>query len=190
MTTMCSGVIPTSAMLNYAVLALVFGAMTIGIPQTVSSLVGGSIGLALAHAFEAAYIAQTIVRPITSGLKKIHDGISGLAKGGSSSVPGGGVQAMQDILRQHQSQSSGDAGVSAAATKVLNPFNGQSPGYNYRPPNGSKSGGPQLPPPPNNGSGGCGASLEYQPGRPGSYTRDIAVDVTDLQKGKGNGKGV
>src|SRR3984957_1370236 len=32
MTTMCSGFIPTSAMLNYAALALVFAAMTIGIP--------------------------------------------------------------------------------------------------------------------------------------------------------------
>jgi hypothetical protein len=96
---------------------------------------------------------------------------------------------MQDILRQHERQSSGDAGANAA-TKVLNPFNGQSPGYNYRPPDGSNSGGPQLPPPSNNGSGGSGASLEYQPGRPGSYTRDIAVDVTDLQNGNGKGKGV
>lgn len=56
-------------MVDYAALALVFAAMTVGIPHNVSSLVGGSIRLALAHAFEAAYIAQTIVRPITSGLK-------------------------------------------------------------------------------------------------------------------------
>ena len=41
-------------MLDYAALALVFAAMTVGIPHTVSSLVGGSIGLALAYAFEAA----------------------------------------------------------------------------------------------------------------------------------------
>jgi hypothetical protein len=27
-----------------------------------------------------------------------------------------------------------------------------------------------------------GAALEYQPGRPGSYTRDIAVDVTGTSK--------
>ena len=44
--------------------------------------------------------------------------------------------------------------------------------------------------PPNGGSGGGGAALEYQPGRPGQYTRDIAVDVTEIQNGKGNGKGV
>jgi type IV secretion system protein TrbL len=182
MTTVCSGFIPTSAMLNYAALALVFAAMTIGIPHTVSSLVGGSIGLALTHAFEAAYIAQTIVRPITSGLKKIHDGISSRGNGSGSTGAGDGVQtAMQDILRQHQRRA--DAGASAA-TKVLNPFNGQPPGYNHRPPDGSNPRGPQLPPPPNNGSGG-GASLEYQPGRPGQYTRDIAVDVTGLQNGNG-----
>ena len=38
MTTVCSGFIRTSAMLNYAALALAFAAMTIGIPHTVSSL--------------------------------------------------------------------------------------------------------------------------------------------------------
>jgi hypothetical protein len=186
MTTMCSGFIPTSAMLNYAALALVFAAMTIGIPHTVSSLVGGSIGLALAHAFEAAYIARTIVSPITSGLKKIHDGISGSAKGSSTGAGDGVQRAAQDILRQHQREKSADANASTA-TKVLNPFNGQPPGYNYRPPDGSNPRAPQLPPPPNNGSGG-GASLEYQPGKPGQHTRDIAVDVTGIQNG--NGKGV
>lgn len=187
MTTMCSGFIPTSVMLNYAALALVFAAMTIGIPHTVSSLVGGSIGLALAHAFEAAYIARTIVSPITSGLKKIHDGISGFTKGNSGTGAGDAVQsATQDILRQHQREKSADASASAA-TKVLNPFNGQPPGYNYRPPDGSNPRGPQLPPPPGDGSGG-GASLEYQPGKPGQHTRDIAVDVTGIQNG--NGKGV
>jgi type IV secretion system protein TrbL len=183
MTSVCSGFIPTSAMLNYAALALVFAAMTVGIPQTVSSLVGGSIGLALAHAFEAAYIAQTVVRPITSGLKKIHDVISGSAKGNGGNAGAGDMQgAMQDIMKQHQRQSSADAGASAA-TKVLNPFNGQPPGYNYRPPDSSNPRGPQLPPSPTNGSGG--AALEYHPGRPGNYTRDIAVDVTGIQNGKG-----
>lgn len=77
MTSVCSGFTPTSAMLNYAALALVFTAMTIDIPHTVSSLVGRSIGLGLAHAFEAAYIARTITIPITSaissGYKKLKD---------------------------------------------------------------------------------------------------------------------
>ena len=185
MTTVCSGMISLSDMLGYAALAAVFAAVTVAVPSMAADLVGGTVGLALAHAFEAAYIAQTIVRPITSGLKKIHDGISGIAKGSSSTGAGDGVQvAMQDILRQHQRQSIADTGA-GAATKVLNPFNGQPPGYNYSPPDGLNPQGPQLPSPPNNGSGGGGASLEYQPGRPGSYTRDIAVDVTDLQNGSG-----
>lgn len=33
-----------------------------------ASIAGGTIGLALNHAFEAAYVAQTIIRPITSDL--------------------------------------------------------------------------------------------------------------------------
>jgi type IV secretion system protein TrbL len=185
--TVCSGTIPVSVMLDYAGLALVFAIMTIGIPHTVSSLVGGSIGLALAHAFEAAYIARTIVHPITSALKKGFDGIANLTKSKESS--GGAQSAMQTILAQHQRQTNTDQAANAA-TKVLNPFNGQPPGYNYRPPNGASPSpsGPALPPPPNNGPGSGGAALEYQPGRPGQYTRDMAVDVTELQNG--NGKNV
>jgi P-type conjugative transfer protein TrbL len=187
MTTVCSGFIPTSAMLNYAALALVFAAMTVGIPHTVSSLVGGSIGLALAHAFEAAYIARTIINPITGGLKKISDGVASLANGKEGDSRG--EQAVQTILAQHQRQTSADNAASAA-TKVLNPFDGQPPGYNYRGNNGDSpsTSGAALPLSPNDGSGSGGAALEYQPGRPGSYTRDIAVDVTGLQNG--NGKSV
>ncbi len=165
MTTVCSGSISASDMLDFVGLAVVFAIMTIGIPHTVSSLVGGSIGLALAHAFEAAYIARTIVSPITSGLKKIHDGISGFAKGSSTGAGDGVQSATQDILRQHQREKSADASANAA-TKVLNPFNGQPPGYNYRPPDGSNPRGPQLPPPPNNGSGGrCFARIPARQAR-------------------------
>ncbi len=188
MTTVCSGVIPTVVMLDYAALALVFSAMTIGVPHTVASLVGGSIGLALAHAFEAAYIARTIINPITGGLKKISDGVANLAgsKGGDSR---GEQAAIQNILAQHQRQTSADK-AAGVATTVLNPFDGQPPGYNYRPPNSPTPtpNGPVLPPSPNSGPGSGGAALEYQPGRPGNYTRDIAVDVTELQNGNGKGK--
>src|SRR5262249_16039732 len=161
----------------YAALALVFAAMTVGIPHTVSSLVGGSIGLALAHAFEAAYIARTVVHPITSALKKGFEGIANLTK--SKETSAGAQSAMQTILAQHQGGT--NAGEAAnGANKVLNPFNGKPPGYNYRPPNGASQ-SPALPPPPNNGPGSGGAALDYQPGRPGQYTRDMAVDVTELQ---------
>ena len=184
MTTVCSGSISASDMLNYAAFAIVFAILSVGIPHTVASLVGGSIGLALAHAFEAAYIARTIVHPISNGLKKLGDRITNDRDGKDG---GSGEQAaIQNILAQHQRQSSADASTHSA-TKVLNPFNGQPPGYNHRPPDGSNPRGPQLPSPPNNGSGG-GASLEYHPGKPGPYTRDIAVDVTGIQNG--NGKAV
>jgi hypothetical protein len=39
MTTLCSGTIPVSVMLEDAGLAIVFAIMTIGIPHTVSTLV-------------------------------------------------------------------------------------------------------------------------------------------------------
>ena len=185
MTTVCSGSISASDMLNYAAFAVVFAILSVGIPHTVASLVGGSIGLALAHAFEAAYIARTIINPITGGLKKISDGVASLTngKGGDSR---GEQPAVQTILAQHQRQTSADKAASAA-TKVLNPFDGQPPGYNYRGNNGDSpsASGAALPLSPNDGSGSGGAALEYQPGRPGSYTRDIAVDVTGLQNGNG-----
>jgi hypothetical protein len=156
-----------------------------------ADLVGGTVGLALAHAFEAAYTAQTIARivnPITAGLKKVSDGVATLGSGKSNN--GSGEQAaIHTILAQHQRQTSAERAADAA-TKVLNPFEGQPPGYNYRGPNGASPSpnGPALPPSPNDGSGSSGAALEYQPGRPGPHTKDIAVDVTQLQNG--NGKGI
>lgn len=182
MTTVCSGSISASDMLNYAAFAIVFAILSIGIPHSVASLVGGSIGLALAHAFEAAYIARTVITPITSGLKKISDGVANLAKG--SGRDGSGEQAaMQTILAQHQRRASADAAASAATT-VLNPFTGKPRPYNGPDPSPA---GPSLPPPKNGPGGGGGAQIGYAPGRPGQYTRNIAVDVTELQTRNGNG---
>ncbi|MGO9605793.1 MAG: P-type conjugative transfer protein TrbL [Candidatus Binataceae bacterium] len=178
-TTICTGTITPAAMLIYAALAILFAILTIGIPHTVSSLVGGSIGLALAHAFEAAYIARTIINPVTAGLRSISSGVSSLAGSkGSDDRPEQG--ALQGILSQHQRRTSSENAASAS-TRALNPFDGQAPGYNYRGPNGSPS-GPPLPAPPNNGPGSGGAQIEYQPGRPGTYTRDIATDISGIQK--------
>ena len=182
MTTVCSGSISAADMLYFAALGAVFATITVAVPSMAADLVGGTIGLALGHAFEAAYTAQTIARivtPITSAIKGTAAGVAGLARGvGSSSMGGGGdtVSAAQNIVSQHQKQSAAGAAANAA-TKPLNPFDGQPPGYNY-------VGGPRLPPP-TNGPGSGGAALEYQPGRPGQHTKDIAVDVTGLQNGKG-----
>ncbi len=190
MTTVCSGTISLSDMLGYAALAAVFAAVTVAVPSMAADPVDGTVGLALAHAFEAAYTAQTIARivnPITAGLKKVSEGVANL--GSDKSNNGSGEQAaIHTVLAQHQRQTIADRAANVA-TKVLNPFDGQPPGYNYRGPDGASPSpnGPALPPSPN-GSGSGGAALEYQPGRPSSYTRDIAVDVTELQHRNGKGK--
>jgi TrbL/VirB6 plasmid conjugal transfer protein len=182
MTTVCSGTVSAAAMLGYAALAAVFATVTVAVPSMAADLVGGTVGLALAHAFEAAYTAQTIARivnPITNAIKGTAAGVAGFARGHGSSSTGGGVDAVsaaQNIVNQQQKQSAAET-ASNIATKPLNPFDGQPPGYNY-------IGGPRLPPP-TNGPGSVGAALEYQPGRPGQHTKDIAIDVTQLQNGEG-----
>jgi hypothetical protein len=150
-------------------------------------LVGGTVGLALAHAFEAAYTAQTIskiVSPITASLKKVHEGISALARSSGGNSATGEQGAIQSILAQHRRETAASSAASAATT-VLNPFTGKPRPYNG--PDSSPP-SPALPPPPNNGPGGGGAAqLGYAPGRPGQYTKDIAVDITELQNGNGKG---
>ncbi len=42
---------------------------------------GGTIGLALSHAFEAAFIAQTVVRPLTSALQNGFKMVGQLGRG-------------------------------------------------------------------------------------------------------------
>ncbi len=187
MTTICSGSISASNMLAYAAFAALFATVAVAVPSMAADLVGGTVGLALGHAFEAAYTAQTIARivnPITAGLKKVSEGVASLGNGKGNGASGE-QSGIQGILAVHQRQTSADKAASAATT-VLNPFDGRPPGYNYRGPNSASPSpsGPALPPSPNNGPGN-GAALEYHPGRPGNYTRDIAVDVTELQNGNG-----
>jgi len=68
MATVCSNAIPIRTMLDLAALSIVFLIVTLAVPYTAAGIVGGTVGLALNHAFEAAYIAQTVVRPISSAL--------------------------------------------------------------------------------------------------------------------------
>ena len=68
-TTVCSNTVPVHAMLNLTAMSIVFLIVTLAVPYTAASIVSGTVGLALSHAFEAAYVAQTIVRPITSALQ-------------------------------------------------------------------------------------------------------------------------
>jgi len=102
-TTVCSGAVSVSTMLTYAALAIIFMIVTIAVPHMAASIAGGTIGLALSHAFEAAYVAQTIIRPITSALQTGFDKVAQIGNGsaGSGSEATGWVKAM-DFGRQTQ----------------------------------------------------------------------------------------
>jgi type IV secretion system protein TrbL len=80
-TTICSGTIPVSVMLDYAAFAIVFMVVCIAVPHTAASIAGGTVGLALSHAFEAAFIARTIIRPIASTLQTGFNAVSQIGGG-------------------------------------------------------------------------------------------------------------
>jgi hypothetical protein len=75
----------------------------IAVPHMAASIAGGTIGLALSHAFEAAYVAQTIIRPITSALQTGFNKVAQIGNGnaGNSGDPAGWAKAM-DFGRQTQ----------------------------------------------------------------------------------------
>src|SRR6202035_729590 len=75
----------------------------IAVPHMAASIAGGTVGLALSHAFEAAFIAQTVIRPITSALQTGFNRVAqlGNASAGGSSEATGWVNAM-DFGRQTQ----------------------------------------------------------------------------------------
>ena len=102
-TTVCSGSISVTDMLDYAALAIVFMIVSIAVPYTAASIAGGTVGLALSHAFEAAFIAQTVIRPITSALQTGFSKVAQLGNScaGNSSEGAGWVNAM-DFGRQTQ----------------------------------------------------------------------------------------
>ncbi len=102
-TTVCSGSLSVSTMLTYAALAIIFMIVTIAVPHMAASIAGGTVGLALSHAFEAAFIAQTVIRPITSALQTGFNRVAQLGNAGASgsSEATGWVNAM-DFGRQTQ----------------------------------------------------------------------------------------
>ena len=84
-------------------LSIVFMIVSIAVPHMAASIAGGTIGLALSHAFEAAYVAQTIIRPITSALQTGFNKVAQIGNGsaGNSGEATGWVKAM-DFGRQTQ----------------------------------------------------------------------------------------
>jgi type IV secretion system protein TrbL len=102
-TTVCSGTISAADMLNYTAFAVVFMVVSIAVPHMAAGIAGGTIGLALSHAFEAAYVAQTIIRPITSALQTGFNKVAqiGNSSAGNSGEATGWVRAV-DFGRQTQ----------------------------------------------------------------------------------------
>jgi len=103
-TTVCSGTISAADMLNYTAFSVVFMVVSIAVPHMAAGIAGGTVGLALSHAFEAAFIAQSVIRPITSALQTGFNKVSQLGNvgaGNSSSEATGWVNAM-DFGRQTQ----------------------------------------------------------------------------------------
>src|SRR5271154_5633269 len=101
-TTVCSGTISAADMLNYTAFSVVFMVVSIAVPHMAASIAGGTVGLALGHAFEAAFIAQTVIRPIPSALQTGFNKVAQLGNAaGSSSEATGWVNAM-DFGRQTQ----------------------------------------------------------------------------------------
>ena len=54
-----------SRMLDDVALAVVFAVVALAVPSMAADLVGGTVGLALAQAFDAAYAAPTIASIVT-----------------------------------------------------------------------------------------------------------------------------
>jgi type IV secretion system protein TrbL len=138
MTKVCTGKITLADMANYAVEAVAFAALCVGVPRMAADLVGGALGHALedvaAAGFIARSVARTIVSPIVGGVSRaVTKGVREAAAGASEMsarrrVPESAMQSfVADAAAQARARSAGQS------TKVLNPFNGQQPGYNLRP---------------------------------------------------------
>jgi len=103
MTTVCSNAIPVRTMLDLTALSIVFLIVTIAVPYTAAGIAGGTVGLALNHAFEAAYIAQTVVRPITSALQTGFNKVAQIGNGsGDTNGSATGWAKSSDFPRQTQ----------------------------------------------------------------------------------------
>jgi P-type conjugative transfer protein TrbL len=125
----CTGTITLSQMFAYAALAVVFATVSVAVPSMAAELVGGTVGLAIAHAFEAAYTAQTIAK-IVNPITQLGAAITGRDKDKSTFSQ---ERFAMDSVVSNPHRDSKDTGAASAATKVLNPNNGRPPGYNLRP---------------------------------------------------------
>jgi len=103
MTTVCSASLPVSDMLTYTAFAIVFMIVSIAVPHMAAGIAGGTIGLALNHAFEAAFIAQSVIRPITSALQTGFNKVAQIgSSGGNKSAEGAGWVSAMTFGRETQ----------------------------------------------------------------------------------------
>jgi hypothetical protein len=90
-------------MLDLAAFSIVFLIVTLAVPYTAAGIIGGTVGLALSHAFEAAYVAQTVVRPITTALHTGFNKVAQIGNGsGDTDGPATGWVKSTDFGRQTQ----------------------------------------------------------------------------------------
>jgi hypothetical protein len=85
-------------MLDYAAFAIVFMIVCVAVLHPAATIAGRTVGLALNHAFEAAFIAQTVIRPITSALQTGFNKVAQLGNAGAGSTSNEGsswVNAME-----------------------------------------------------------------------------------------------
>jgi len=88
-------------MLIYTAFAIVFMIVSIAVPYMAAGIASGTIGLALSHAFEAAFITQTVIRPITSALQNGFKIVGRLGRVASE-------KGRRRSLAQHYRSNSGD----------------------------------------------------------------------------------
>jgi hypothetical protein len=135
-------------MLDLAAFSIVFLIVTLAVPYTAAGIVGGTVGLALSHAFEAAYIAQTVVRPIASTLQNGFSKISRTTTGGSKDSDGGNFAAPMDFARKTQQLSNlGSSNTNGAPVPagVRNTSSMSSRAQNTTPMNGPKTQNDSMP---------------------------------------------
>jgi len=110
MIAVCSASLPVTDMLTYAAFSIVFMVVSIAVPHMAASIAGGTIGLALSHAFESAHIAQTVVRSISSALQAGFNKLAqvGGGKGADASDAPAWLNAME-LGRRTQRLANADA---------------------------------------------------------------------------------
>ena len=117
------------------------------------------------------------MNPITAGLKKVSDGVASLANG-RCDPDRNQTGAIPSFLANQQHRNAD------APTTVLNPFTGKPLPYDNG--TGRTSGASPALPSPNGGPNSGDVPARHEaPSKPGQYTKDIAIDVSDFQNGNG-----